>query len=116
MRGTSMVNRVTEPPARFGVWLMKRPADGPRALLAGADSVDVRFISGKAALVGGSLFAALPATTRSVRLLLLDPQSPVAAAYDRSTSISSEPAWVAIRDTLRALGRGDHSWRAGKSP
>lgn len=83
----------------MGTWLLSRPATGAATLLAGAESVDLRFIGGRASLVGGSMFTAMDTATRRVRLLLLDPQSPVAAAYDRSVPLSNQPSWVYIRDT-----------------
>ena len=101
----------SEESGRFGRWLLERP-ESPGDLFAGADSIDLRFISGRAALLAGRVFEAMPASVRTVRLLLHDPQSPLLAGYDRAVPVGTEPSWVAIQQTLAALARAGHLWRS----
>lgn len=86
----------------FGQWTLVRPSTLP-ALLAGADAIDLRFVSGISLLRGHRLSLMIPSSVRGVRLLLLDPYCQARHAHDLLVGPSTPPSWLTINEALDEL-------------
>lgn len=88
----------------FGKWFSSRGAPDPADMFRGATQVDLRFVSGRQALVDRGMLARLPETVQRVRLLLLDPASSVVGVHERTLPAFAKGTTAdAIRATLAAV-------------